>query len=45
MKRLIALILLCALNGCAQSPHPLAFSGHGFPVNTPQMMAELNNHE
>ena len=45
MKRLIALALLCALSGCAQNPPPSAFSGKGEPVNTPQIMAELNSHE
>ena len=45
MKRLIALVLLCALSGCAQSPRPPAFDSHGIPVNTPQIMAELNSHE
>lgn len=45
MKRLIALVLLCALFGCAQSPRPPAFGGQGIPVNTPQIMEELNSHE
>lgn len=45
MKRLIALALLCALSGCTQSPRPPAFGGQGIPVNTPQIMAELNSHE
>lgn len=45
MKRLIALALLCALSGCARSTYPPAFSGQGAPVNTPQIMAELNSHE
>lgn len=45
MKRLIELVLLCALFGCAQSPSPPAFGGQGIPVNTPQIMAELNSHE
>lgn len=45
MKRLIVMALLCALSGCAQSPRPLAFGGQGVPVNTPQIMAELNSHE
>ncbi|WP_167493950.1 hypothetical protein [Citrobacter murliniae] len=45
MKRLIALVLLCALFGCTQSSHPPAFGGQGIPVNTPQIMAELNSHE
>ncbi|EMX6717696.1 hypothetical protein AAHJ18_004604 [Salmonella enterica] len=45
MKRLIALALLCALSGCAQNTPSSAFSGKGEPVNTPQIMAELNNHE
>ncbi|MCS4366985.1 MULTISPECIES: hypothetical protein, partial [Enterobacteriaceae] len=45
MKRLIALALLCALSGCAQNTLPSAFSGKGEPVNTSQIMAELNSHE
>lgn len=45
MKRLIALVLLCALSGCARNTPPSAFSGKGEPVNTPQIMAELNRHE
>lgn len=45
MKRLIVLVLLCALFGCAQSSRPPAFGGQGIPVNTPQIMAELNSHE
>ncbi|ENQ6875317.1 hypothetical protein ACEQMU_004790 [Salmonella enterica] len=45
MKRFIALALLCALSGCAQHSLPSAFSGKGEPVNNPQIMAELNNHE
>jgi hypothetical protein len=44
MKRLIALALLCALSGCAQSPVPLPLAVR-VPVNTPQIMAELNSHE
>lgn len=45
MKRLITLALLCALSGCARSTYPPAFSGQGAPVNTPQVIAELNHHE
>lgn len=45
MKRLIALALLCALSGCTQSPRPSAFGGQGVPVNTSQIMAELNHYE
>lgn len=45
MKRLIALALLCALSGCARNMPPSTFSGKGEPVNTPQIMAELNSHE
>lgn len=45
MKRLIALALLCVLSGCARNTPLSAFSGKGEPVNTPQIMAELNSHE
>ena len=45
MKRLIALVLLCALSGCAQSPRPPAFGGQGLPVTTLLKMAVLNSHE
>lgn len=45
MKRLIALVLLCVLSGCARNTLPSAFNGKGDPVNTPQIMAELNSHE
>lgn len=45
MKRLIALVLLCALSGCSHFPLPPAFGGQGLPVNTPRIMAELNSHE
>jgi hypothetical protein len=47
MKRVIALALLCVLSGCAQKAQtlPPAFSGKGEPVNTPQIIAELNTHE
>lgn len=44
MKRLIALAFLCALSGCAQKTLQSAFSGKGEPINTPQIMAELNSH-
>ena len=40
MKRLIALVLLCALSGCAQNT-PSAFSGKGRTRKHPQIMAEL----
>lgn len=45
MKRLIALALLCALSGCAQPHFPPEIGGKATPVNTPQIMAELNSHE
>jgi hypothetical protein len=47
MKRFIALVLLCALSGCARSPSSLspAFSGQGEPLNTPHVIAEITRHE
>ncbi|WP_275245570.1 hypothetical protein [Pantoea ananatis] len=43
MKRLTALLLLCALSGCVQRPALPGVSGPAEPVNSPKIIQELSN--
>ncbi len=45
MKRIIALALLCALSGCAQSHFSEEITGKAVSINTPQIIAEIARHE
>lgn len=45
MKRIIALALLCALSGCAQSHFPAEITEKAVLINTPEIIAEMASHE